>query len=55
VEGGHRERCVELGGSIGIADPRNGFGFAYLMNKMHERLDNGPRARRLIEASFASF
>ena len=27
-------------------------GFAYAMNKMHMRPDNGPRARRLIEAVY---
>ncbi|MCO5092929.1 serine hydrolase [Bosea sp. (in: a-proteobacteria)] len=43
-----------VGGSIGLADPDTGLSFSYLMNKMHERIDNGPRARRLIEASFAS-
>jgi CubicO group peptidase (beta-lactamase class C family) len=44
-----------VGGSIGLADPDNSFSFAYLMNKMHERIDNGPRARRLLEASFSCF
>ena len=43
-----------VGGSIGFCDPDSGLAFSYLMNKMHERLDNGPRARRLIEASFAA-
>ncbi|HEY6456720.1 MAG TPA: serine hydrolase domain-containing protein [Steroidobacteraceae bacterium] len=42
-----------LGGSIGFADPDAGIGFSYCCNKMHAVGDNGPRARRLIEALFA--
>ncbi len=41
-----------IGGSIGFADPDAGIGFSYCCNKMHAVGDNGPRARRLIEALF---
>lgn len=41
-----------VGGSIGLGDPDARLGFAYGMNKMHARFDNGPRARRLIEAVY---
>lgn len=41
-----------VGGSIGLGDPDAKLGFAYAMNKMHMRPDNGPRARRLIEAVY---
>ena len=41
-----------VGGSIGLGDPDAKVGFAYAMNKMHARQDNGPRARRLIEAVY---
>lgn len=41
-----------VGGSIGLADPDARVGFAYGMNKMHARFDNGPRARRLIDAVY---
>ena len=41
-----------VGGSIGLGDPDARLGFAYAMNKMHMRPDNGPRARRLIEAVY---
>jgi CubicO group peptidase (beta-lactamase class C family) len=43
-----------VGGSIGFGDPDARLGFAYATNKMHARLDNGPRAARLIEAVYAS-
>jgi CubicO group peptidase (beta-lactamase class C family) len=43
-----------VGGSIGFGDPDARLGFAYATNKMHARLDNGPRAARLIEAAYAS-
>src|SRR5690606_37696431 len=43
-----------VGGSIGIADPVNHLAFAYVMNRMHSRLEVGPRAGRLIDASYAS-
>lgn len=41
-----------VGGSIGLGDPEGKVGFGYSMNKMHMRPDNGPRARRLIEAVY---
>ncbi|HSV35359.1 MAG TPA: serine hydrolase domain-containing protein [Ramlibacter sp.] len=41
-----------VGGSIGLGDPDAKLGFAYAINKMHARPDNGPRARRLIEAVY---
>jgi CubicO group peptidase (beta-lactamase class C family) len=42
-----------IGGSIGFGDPEAGIGFGYACNKMHSVGDNGPRARRLIDAVFA--
>jgi len=41
-----------VGGSIGMADPDAGLAIAYVMNRMHARLDNGPRAGSLIEAVY---
>ena len=41
-----------IGGSIGMADPEAKVGFSYSVNRMHARGDNGPRARRLIDALF---
>lgn len=41
-----------VGGSIGMADPAAGLSFSYVMNRMHARLDNGPRAGRLIKALY---
>lgn len=41
-----------VGGSIGFGDPDASIGFCYAPNKMHARLDNGPRAGRLKEALF---
>ena len=41
-----------VGGSIGLGDPDIGLGFSYAMNKMHARVDNGPRAGSLIEAVY---
>lgn len=43
-----------VGGSIGFGDPDAYLGFAYATNKMHARLDNGPRAAALIEAVYNS-
>jgi CubicO group peptidase (beta-lactamase class C family) len=43
-----------IGGSIGMADPEARLGFSYCVNRMHARGDNGPRARRLIDAVYAS-
>ncbi len=42
-----------FGGSIGMGDPDAKIGFAYACNKMHARGDNGPRARRIIEAVYS--
>lgn len=42
------------GGALGFADPVNRLGFGYLMNKMHARRENGPRAGRLIDAVYRS-
>jgi CubicO group peptidase (beta-lactamase class C family) len=41
-----------IGGSIGFGDPDAGLGFSYACNKMHAVGDNGPRARRLIDALY---
>lgn len=41
-----------FGGSIGLGDPDAKLGFSYCCNKMHARGDNGPRARRIIEALY---
>ncbi len=41
-----------FGGSIGFGDPDAKIGFSYACNKMHTRPDNGPRARRIIEAVY---
>ena len=42
-----------LGGSIGFCDPDAGLGFSYCCNQMHAVPDNGPRARRLVDALYA--
>ena len=41
-----------IGGSIGFGDPDRRIGFSYACNKMHAVGDNGPRARRLIDALY---
>ena len=41
-----------LGGSIGFGDPDAKLGFSYCCNQMHAVGDNGPRARRLIDALY---
>jgi CubicO group peptidase (beta-lactamase class C family) len=43
-----------LGGSIGFGDPDVKLGFSYCCNQMHAVGTNGPRARRLIDAVYAS-
>ncbi|MCB5425484.1 beta-lactamase family protein [Altererythrobacter sp. CC-YST694] len=43
-----------LGGSIGFGDPDAKLGFSYCCNQMHSVGDNGPRARRLIDAVYAT-
>jgi CubicO group peptidase (beta-lactamase class C family) len=45
---------VGAGGSTGFADPVTKLGFSYGMNRMYPTRDNGPRARRLIEAVYSS-
>jgi CubicO group peptidase (beta-lactamase class C family) len=42
-----------IGGSIGFGDPDAKLGFSYACNKMHAVGDNGPRARRLIDALYS--
>ncbi len=42
-----------LGGSIGFGDPDARIGFSYCCNQMHAVGDNGPRARRLIDALYS--
>ncbi len=42
-----------IGGSIGFGDPDAGLAFSYCCNRMHAVGDNGPRARRLIDAVYA--
>ncbi|CAN5468822.1 serine hydrolase domain-containing protein [soil metagenome] len=42
------------GGSIGMGDRENAMAIAYAPARMHSRMDNGPRARRVIDAAFAS-
>ncbi|WP_404712124.1 serine hydrolase domain-containing protein [Sphingomonas sp. MMS24-J13] len=43
-----------IGGSIGFGDPDAKLGFSYACNKMHAVGDNGPRARRLIDALYSA-
>lgn len=42
-----------IGGSIGFGDPDARIGFSYACNKLHSVGDNGPRARRLIDALYS--
>ncbi|MGB3503538.1 MAG: serine hydrolase domain-containing protein [Mesorhizobium sp.] len=42
-----------VGGSIGMGERLNNVAISYLPSRMHNRLDNGPRARRIIEATYA--
>lgn len=44
---------VGAGGSTGLCDPNARLGFAYGMNMMRPHRDNGPRARRLLDAVYA--
>jgi CubicO group peptidase (beta-lactamase class C family) len=41
------------GGSLGMADLERGISFSYATAKTHSRMDNGPRARRLVDAVFS--
>jgi len=43
-----------LGGSLGFGDPDARLGFSYCCNQMHAVGDNGPRARRLIDAVYSA-
>lgn len=43
-----------IGGSIGFADPVARVGFSFAINRMHAVGDNGPRARRLIDAVYSA-
>lgn len=42
-----------IGGSAGFGDPDARLGFSYCCNRMHAVGDNGPRARRLIDALYS--
>ena len=44
---------VGAGGATGLCDPDLRMGFAYGMNRMHPSRDNGPRARRLLDAVYS--
>jgi CubicO group peptidase (beta-lactamase class C family) len=41
-----------MGGSVGFADPENGIGFGYVMNKMGMTLNGDPRTGGLIRAVY---
>ena len=43
-----------VGGALGMGDPDAGIAISYAMNRMHARLDNGPRAGSLVDAVYAS-
>ena len=40
------------GGSVGFADPENGLGFGYVMNRMVANLSGDPRSRGLVAAVY---
>jgi CubicO group peptidase (beta-lactamase class C family) len=40
------------GGSLAFADPKNGLGFAYVMNQMEQSVLPGPKALRLVRAVY---
>ena len=40
------------GGSVSFADPTNGLGFSYVMNRMHAGLSGDPRSINLIRAAY---
>jgi CubicO group peptidase (beta-lactamase class C family) len=40
------------GGSVGFADPENGIGFGYVMNRMLTNLAGDPRSRALVTAVY---
>jgi CubicO group peptidase (beta-lactamase class C family) len=41
-----------VGGALAVANSDRRFGFAYGMNRMHQRIDNGPRAGTLLKAVY---
>lgn len=43
-----------VGGALGMADPARGLALGYVMNRMHARLDNGPRAGSLVAAALSA-
>ena len=43
------------GGSCAFADPGRGISGSYVMNRESAQLMGDPRARRLIDAAYASF
>jgi CubicO group peptidase (beta-lactamase class C family) len=40
------------GGSVGFADPENGVGFGYVMNRMLANLSGDPRSQGLVRAAY---
>ena len=40
------------GGSVGFADPENGLGFGYVMNRMLANLSGDPRSQGLVRAVY---
>ena len=40
------------GGSVGFADPENGLGFGYVMNRMMANLSGDPRSQSLVRAVY---
>jgi CubicO group peptidase (beta-lactamase class C family) len=40
------------GGSVGFADPENGLGFGYVMNRTMTNLSGDPRSRGLVAAAY---
>ncbi len=40
------------GGSVGFADPENGLGFGYVMNRMMANLSGDPRSQSLVRAAY---
>jgi CubicO group peptidase (beta-lactamase class C family) len=40
------------GGSVGFADPENGIGFGYVMNRMLANLSGDPRSQGLVRAAY---
>jgi CubicO group peptidase (beta-lactamase class C family) len=40
------------GGSVGFADPENGLGFGYVMNRTMTNMSGDPRSRGLVAAAY---